>query len=123
MKMFLPNRAVIGACLLLGSACSTPDRTASVPRNRYGLQLSDATNRALKFVPGMPQDSVKELLGDPDETSAGTYGTSTAHPWQGVAWMYKWHWGEFGLYGRSLVVIFEKGGTNWFVNSWNWYNN
>jgi len=114
------------------------------PQNRSGLRLSEAREKSVKLQPGMSQDAVRELLGAPDETSAGTYGQNTGHPWQvlnitttaggsnnvetstgntghtwqGVAWTYRWEQG--GLVWR-LSIVFQHDETSWDVNSWNWY--
>jgi hypothetical protein len=87
--------------------------------------LSEAIVKALKLEPDMPQDTVRAMLGLPDETSYETIGTSTEHPWHGIIWTYKWEWrsGFFGdRTGRMLRVFFYQSQTNWFVNSWYWYD-
>jgi hypothetical protein len=70
----------------------------------------------------MPQTDVTALLGQPDETSAGTYGTATAKPWNGIVWAYQF--GHSSL-DRCLYIVFEPvkndyGTLVWIVNSWQW---
>jgi hypothetical protein len=92
--------------------------------NRYGLSLRDAQDKSLKLQPGMTQDEVVLLLCKPDETSAGTFGTQTPKPWNGVVWMYHWGLGLWSLRGPNphdkLTIVFEKGLDTWVVNSWYW---
>ena len=97
--------------------------------NRYGLSLRDAEDKSLKLMPGMTQDEVLVLLGKPDETSAGTYGTQTQTPWNGITWQYHWIIQDpmsadttLSSAKRNLSIIFEKAQDNfWVINSWNWY--
>ena len=90
------------------------------PQNRAGLRLSEAQDRALKLKPMMTQSQVLELLGKPDETSSGTYGTAIDNPWQGITWKYIW-WGPIFLLKR-LEITFQEDTDTWVVNSWDWYN-
>jgi outer membrane protein assembly factor BamE (lipoprotein component of BamABCDE complex) len=87
-------------------------------QTRYGLSLHDAQDKALKLEPGMTQDDVILLLGKPDETSAGTYGTQTVKPWNGITWYYRW--GTNLLNSKVLNISFEKSSDAWVVNSWQW---
>jgi hypothetical protein len=102
------------------TGCSTPTPTPAPAyqplKTRYGLSLSDAEDKALKLMPGMTQEVVQALLGNPDETSAGTYGKNTARPWQGIAWTY--HWGD----AKTLQILFEPENNSWGVNSWKWFD-
>jgi outer membrane protein assembly factor BamE (lipoprotein component of BamABCDE complex) len=106
--------------------------TAPAPINdlqtRNGLSLRDAQDKALKLAPGMTQDEVISLLGKPDETSADTYGTQTARPWNGITWYYRWDSEPSDAnilsmsqrHHKNLSIIFEKGLGAWVVNSWGW---
>jgi len=91
--------------------------------NRNGLSLRDAQDKALRLTPGMTQDEIILLLGKPDETSAGTYGTQTPHPWQGISWLYFWKKDQNTLFlsAKTLRINFEQGQSAWVVNSWQWY--
>ena len=57
----------------------------------FARLLKDAQQKSKKLLPNIPQDEVRALLGEPDETAARTFGSATAHPWNGVVWMYRWH--------------------------------
>jgi len=87
-------------------------------QTRNGLSLRDAQDKALKLAPGMTQDEVISLLCKPDETSAGTYGTQTDKPWNGITWYYRW--GTNLLNRKVLNILFEKSSDAWVVNSWQW---
>jgi outer membrane protein assembly factor BamE (lipoprotein component of BamABCDE complex) len=92
-------------------------------QDHYGLSLRDAKDKALKLAPGMTQDEVISLLGKPDETSAGTYGTQTQNPWNGITWLYRW--GNMNTLGdlyklKVLSITFEKGSNAWIINNWHW---
>jgi hypothetical protein len=68
----------------------------------------------------MTRDQVKALLGEPDQTSLGTYGSATPHPWQGLEWIYRWQ-GSFEA--KSLHVVFAAAGDDqWVVNDWQWWD-
>jgi hypothetical protein len=129
---------------LLFIMTNPPPAPPPEPQNRSGLRLSEAREKSVKIQPGMSQDAVRELLGSPDETSAGTYGQNqntghpwqvlnittgssnnveatggnTAHPWQGVTWTYRW---EQGGSVWKLSIVFQHDEASWDVNSWNWY--
>ena len=90
-------------------------------KTHFGLSLRDAQDKALKLLPGMTQDEVGSLLGKPDQTSAGTYGTQTQKPWNGITWYYRWGTLDSSRSNYKLLSItFEKGLGAWVVNSWEW---
>lgn len=88
--------------------------------NRFGLSLHDAQDKSLKLIPGMTKDDVTLLLGTPDTTSAGTYGTETPQPWNGMTWCYRWT-GASQMLVSSLLITFEKEQNDWVVHGWQWY--
>jgi len=98
-------------------------------KNGSGTLLEDAQQKSKKLLPDMPQEEVRTLLGEPDETAATTFGSATAHPWNGVIWMYRWHTDfRYDPYRVNqqpnftwlLQIVFEKSNDGWVVNSWNW---
>jgi outer membrane protein assembly factor BamE (lipoprotein component of BamABCDE complex) len=90
-------------------------------QTHFGLSLRDAQDKALKLEPGITQDEVILLLGKPDVTSAGTYGTQTQKPWNGITWYYRWGTLDSDPSNyKQLSIIFEKGLNTWVINSWQW---
>jgi hypothetical protein len=89
----------------------------SQPETSSGLGISEAQKKALGLQPGMTEADVRALLGQPDETSSGTYGSATPHPWQGIEWTYRWHQGFFS---KRLNIVFEGAPGSWVVNNWRW---
>lgn len=85
------------------------------------MTLAEAQQKSLSLQPSLPQSRVRELLGDPDETSSRTYGSSTPNPWNGIEWVYKWH---IPYQTKSLHVVFSDaaGDNNWVVNNWDWWD-
>lgn len=124
---------LLGMVLVIAIGCQTnqPSSPTTVidtdpltATNRYGLSLGDAHDKSLKLAPGMTQDDVVSLLSKPDETSAHTFGSQTAKPWNGIMWIYHWGPGIYRFKGPNphdtLTVIFEQGSNAWIVNSWQW---
>ena len=102
-------------------------------QTRNGLSLRDAQDKALKLEPGMTKEEIISLLGKPDETSAGTYGTQTAHPWNGITWYYRWGSFQDSHTNSAMEALFQSHSDKilsiilqrdsdafWVVNSWQW---
>jgi hypothetical protein len=115
------KRLLMAICIaLFGSGCDTaPTYSAPQnPQNASGILLSDAHEKSKKLMPEMTQEQVRALLGEPDETSAQTFGSSTTQPWNGVVWKYRWD--RPGDYSLFLIIVFEKWNDAWVVNMWRW---
>jgi outer membrane protein assembly factor BamE (lipoprotein component of BamABCDE complex) len=90
-------------------------------QTRNGLTLRDAQDKGVKLQPGLTQDELLLFFGKPDETSAGTYGTNTPKPWNGIMWFYRWgKIDSFPLNFKQLSITFENDSGQWVINSWQW---
>jgi outer membrane protein assembly factor BamE (lipoprotein component of BamABCDE complex) len=125
MKKFLSAffLSVLVSGLLATVGCSTEDISTNAalsqePVNGSGLSLKDAKKKSINLMPGMTQNAVRELMGDPDSTSSSTYGFKTTNPWIGVEWDYVWK----VAYSPppKLSIVFSKQGNAWSVSSWEW---
>jgi len=103
---------------------NTSSNSKSEPRNRAGMTKEEALDKSLALHPSMTSDEVIALLGKPDETSSGTYGTQTAQPWNGITYLYMWK-DENGFPTKTLSILFQyvqspTGTLVYSVNSWQW---
>lgn len=115
--------AILFAALLGLSACDSMP-VGSNPKNSAGMTEKEAREKSLNLRPGMNSVAVVELLGNPDKTSSGTYGTKTDKPWQGVTYVYEWKKDSYSSIRLMITFQYERspnGTFNYYINSWNWY--
>jgi hypothetical protein len=90
-------------------------------QTRNGLILRSAREKSIQLDRlGTTQDDVISLLGKPDETSSGTYGTATKTPWPGKEWGYTWIKPDGDCHSLQILFSFDEKENAWVVNNWYW---
>jgi hypothetical protein len=85
-----------------------------------GHTFEQGRRASLALFIGMPADDVRGILGNPDETSASTYGGDFGRPWPGVCWVYKWNQDWPQTPRKMLSIVFDATSRPLRVNNWEW---
>ena len=94
-----------GAVVVCG--CAMPQTSMQPKRNPIGGHLG------LLLKPGMTEQDVINVLGQPKQSNLETCGGATGHPWGCKIWIYGYP------LGKGLRVYFHEGQPNtWLVDNW-----
>jgi hypothetical protein len=102
----------LALCLLLVSGCTA---TTPVTTGATTPTFVDYRSLSLRLKPGMSEQNVIDLLGQPMRSKLSSCGKALGRPWPCKMLVY----GSDG--GSSLVILFRSVDSTdtWVVSSWN----